>query len=79
MKQLQGTVISLKNAKTAQVSVVRQWQHPLYKKLVKRTKKIACHFENLELQLGDEVMVKSCRPISKLKRFEITQKVEVKA
>lgn len=78
MKQLQGTVTSLKNEKTAQVSVVRQWQHPLYKKLVKRTKKLSCHYENMTLQIGDEVTVKSCRPISKTKHFEIVKKVETK-
>jgi len=78
MKQLQGTVTSLKNEKTAQVSVVRQWQHPLYKKLVKRTKKLSCHYEKMTLQIGDEVTVKSCRPVSKTKHFEIVKKVETK-
>lgn len=78
MKQLQGTVTSLKNEKTAQVSIVRQWQHPLYKKLVKRTKKLSCHYENMTLQVGDEVAVKARRPVSKTKHFEIVKKVETK-
>lgn len=78
MKVLQGTVTSLKNEKTAQVSIVRQWQHPLYKKLVKRTKKLSCHYENMTLQIGDEVFIKSCRPVSKTKYFEIVNKNEAK-
>lgn len=79
MKQLQGIVTILKNDKTAQVSITRQWQHPLYKKLVKRTKKVSCHYENLPLQLGDEVVIRPCRPISKTKHFEIVKKIETKA
>lgn len=78
MKQLQGIVTSLKNDKTAQVSISRQWQHPLYKKLVKRTNTIACHFEDIKLEVGDEVVVSSSRPISKTKHFRVTSKIEAK-
>ena len=76
MKAMQGTVVSLKNDKTAKVSVARLWQHPIYKKSVKRTKNYACHVEGLELQLGDEVLIQSTAPISKTKRFKVVSKVE---
>jgi len=76
MKAMQGTVVSLKNDKTAKVSVASLWQHPIYKKSVKRTKNYACHVEGLELQLGDKVLIKSTTPISKTKRFKVVSKVE---
>jgi small subunit ribosomal protein S17 len=79
MKNIVGLVVSLKNDKTAQVSVTRQWQHPLYQKSVTRSKKYACHYENLELALGDQVLIETCAPISKTKRFRVASKVEVKS
>lgn len=74
-KQMQGTVQSLSD-KTAKVSVVRLWAHPLYKKSVKRTKNYACHVEDMDLDIGDEVVIESCRPISKTKRFKVIEKLE---
>lgn len=76
MKVLQGVVKSVKNEKTVQVSVTRQWQHPLYKKSVKRSKSYACHYEGLKLAEGDVVKIVSHRPISKTKRFKVQEKVE---
>lgn len=76
MKVLQGIVTSVKSAKTATVTVVRQWQHPVYKKYVKRTKKYAAHVEELELKEGDVVVIEECRPISKTKNFKVTSKLE---
>lgn len=74
MKVMQGTVTSVKTAKTATVTVVRQWQHPVYKKYVKRTKKYACHIDTVEVSEGDLVTITECRPISKTKNFVITAK-----
>lgn len=76
MKAIQGTVISLKTAKTAQVSVARLWQHPVYKKSVKRTKSYACHVEGIELEVGDTVLIQGTAPISKTKKFKVVAKVE---
>ena len=76
MKTLQGTITSLKNEKTATVTVTRSWQHPLYKKYVTRTKKYACHYENMELKLGEKVVIKESKPISKTKRFVVVEKVK---
>jgi small subunit ribosomal protein S17 len=75
MKTMQGTITSLKQTATATVSITTRWQHPLYKKYVKRSKKYACHYENMELTLGDEVIIEECRPISKTKHFKIVSKV----
>ena len=75
MKQLQGIITTLKTPNTAQVTVTRQWQHPMYGKSVKRTKRYACHFTQLQLQEGDVVMIESCRPMSKTKRFKVVAKV----
>ncbi len=71
MKTLQGIVTSLKNDKTATVTVTTRWQHPLYKKYVKRSKKYACHYEDMKLELGQGVTIGEMRPISKTKRFKV--------
>lgn len=76
MKALQGIVTSLKRQKTATVVVTHLWRHPLYLKSVKRSKKYACHFENLNLSEGDLVEITETRPISKTKRFVITKKLK---
>lgn len=75
MKTLQGTITSLKNQATATVEVTSRWQHPLYKKFVKRTKKYACHYVDIKLELGDVVSIQECRPVSKTKRFKVVEKV----
>ncbi len=76
MKVMQGTVTSVKTAKTATVTVTRQWQHPVYKKYVKRTKKYACHIDKVEVKEGDLVTITECKPISKTKFFVVTEKQE---
>ena len=78
MKVLQGIVTSAKNAKTVTVEVTRKWQHPLYKKYVKRTKSYACHVEEMKLGEGDVVTIQECRPISKTKKFKVIAKVDKK-
>ena len=75
-KQLQGKIISLSTDKTAKVEIERQWQHPLYRKSVKRSKNYMCHDQGIELRLGDEVVIEECRPVSKTKRFRVIKKVE---
>ncbi len=75
-KQLQGKITSLPAEKTVKVEIERQWQHPLYKKSVKRSKNYMCHYQEIELKLGDEVVIEECRPVSKTKRFRVIKKVE---
>lgn len=71
-----GTVIGLKNAKTATVELVFTKLHPRYHKQIKRKKKIQAHNEEYDLQLGDKVVIKSSRPYSATKRFLVIKKEE---
>ena len=73
-----GTVISLKNAKSATVELVFTKIHPKYQKPIKRKKKIQAHNEEHKLQLGDRVMIESSRPYSATKRFLVIKKEENK-
>ena len=71
-----GTVISLKNPKTATVELVSIGIHPKYRKPQKITKTKKVHYEETQfpLKLGDEVVIESCRPRSKTKRFLVIRK-----
>lgn len=70
---LQGIIVSNKNQKTLVVRVERQVMHPLYKKYVRKSKKFHAHYENtlLKFAIGEKVKIRECRPISKLKCWEI--------
>ncbi len=74
-KQLQGKIVSLSAAQTVKVKIERQWQHPLYKKSVKRSKNYICDSRGIELKLDDEVVIEECQPISKTKRFRVIKQV----
>lgn len=78
MKTLQGTITSLKNAKTAIVTISSRKLHPLYKKYMKSTKKYACHYEGMTLELGQEVQINESKPVSKTKRFVVANVVAKK-
>lgn len=77
-KSLIGEVISAKMQKTVVVKVERKIKHPFYRKIITRHKKYKVHNEDLELKLGDMVVIKETRPISKEKHFIVTEKVKVK-
>ncbi len=62
---LQGTVVSDKNDKTIVVKVERRFMHPLYKKVVRRSKNYKAHDENNVNKVGDRVSIQETRPISK--------------
>lgn len=68
---LQGTVVSDKNDKTVIVSVERRVMHPVYKKIIRRSKRYAAHDEANAHKIGDVVFIRECRPISKSKRWEV--------
>ena len=68
---LQGVVVSDKQDKTVVVSVERQVMHPVYKKIVKKSKKFAAHDENNQYKIGDRVSIEECRPISKNKSWTV--------
>lgn len=73
---LTGKVVSDKMDKTVTVAVERTILHRLYKRIVKRTSKFAAHDENNECKVGDLVVITSSRPLSKRKRWMVTQIVE---
>ena len=71
-----GKVISDKMDKTIVVAVVDNVEHPLYKKIVKRTYKLKAHDENNECGIGDTVKVMETRPLSKDKRWRLVEIIE---
>jgi small subunit ribosomal protein S17 len=72
---LQGTVVSDKNNKTVVVRVERRFNHPLVGKVVRRSKKYHAHDEDSACKLGDVVRIEECRPVSKLKKWRVVEKV----
>lgn len=75
-RKFEGTVVSAKEDKTVRVKVERLKQHPLYKKRYTISKKYAVHDEENEAKEGDVVQFQECRPISKTKRWRLTEIVE---
>ena len=71
-----GVVVSDKMDKTVVVAVKDSVQHPLYKKIMKRTVKFKVHDENNECGVGDRVMIMETRPLSKDKRWRLVKIVE---
>ncbi len=71
-----GTVVSDKMDKTIVVAVEDSYQHPLYKKTMKRTYKLKAHDENNECGIGDTVEVMETRPLSKDKRWRLVNIIE---
>lgn len=71
-----GLVISDAMDKTVVVRIDRRFQHPLYKRIVSRTSKLYAHDESNECRVGDVVKVMSTRPLSKTKRWRVTEIVE---
>ena len=75
-KERQGKVISNKMAKTIVVQVQRRFPHPQYKKVITAYSKFYAHDEKGEAKVGDVVLIRETRPLSKLKRWRLTQIVE---
>ena len=72
---LQGVVVSDKNKKTVVVNVERRFTHPVMGKTVRRSKKYHAHDETGAFKAGDVVRIRECKPISKLKRWEVVERV----
>ena len=72
---LQGVVVSDKNARTVVVKVERRFTHPVMGKTVRRSKKYHAHDENGEFKMGDVVRIRECRPLSRLKSWEVVGRV----
>ena len=71
-----GVVVSNKADKTVVVKVERKFQHPLYKRTVKQSKKFMAHDETNACQIGDEVRIVESRPLSKRKRWMVLEIVQ---
>lgn len=71
-----GQVVSDKMDKTIVVAIEDSVQHPLYKKILKRTYKLKAHDENNQCGVGDTVEVMETRPLSKDKRWRLVRIIE---
>jgi len=73
-KILKGIVVSDKMLKTVVVEIKRFVKHPKYGKYFNLSKKYKAHDEEGKAKMGDEVMIRECRPLSKDKHFEVIYK-----
>ena len=71
-----GEVVSDKMDKTIVVAIKTKVRHPLYGKMVNRTRKFKAHDENNECGIGDTVKIMETRPLSKDKRWRLLEIVE---
>lgn len=75
-RKLTGRVTSDKMHKTVTVLVERRVKHPIYGKVMIRSKKYHAHDEKNEFHPGDLVMIEECRPLSKTKAWRVVKLVE---
>jgi small subunit ribosomal protein S17 len=75
-KVREGVVVSNKMDSTLVVAIVERVTHPRYGKTVQRTKKLYVHDADNDARIGDRVRVQETRPLSKLKRWRLTEIVE---
>jgi small subunit ribosomal protein S17 len=73
VKQRVGIVISNKMQKTIVVKIENRYPHPIYSKTLIKTKKYLAHDEFEESNIGDEVLLEECRPLSKKKRWKLVK------
>ena len=71
-----GTVVSDKMQKTVVVAIDRRVAHPVYGKMVTRTKRVKAHDEENSAKTGDTVRIMETRPLSKDKRWRVVEIVE---
>ena len=72
---LTGVIVSDKTDKTVVVNVERKVKHPLYGKIIRRTKKYHAHDEGNEFKTGEIVRIEETAPISKLKTWRVVDRV----
>lgn len=71
LKQLIGKVVSTKMNKTIVVEIKSERPHPIYRKIVRKSKNHKVHNENPDIRVGDMVRIVETRPISKEKHFKV--------
>ena len=75
-KSRTGKVVSDKMQKTVVVAIERRYPHPVYNKMVTRTKRVKAHDEENSAKSGDTVRIMETRPLSKDKRWRVVEIVE---
>ena len=76
IQTLTGRIVSDKMNKTVTVLVERRVKHPLYGKVITRTRKYHAHDENNEFKEGDLVEIEACRKLAKTKAYRVTRLIE---
>ena len=76
---LTGMIVSDKGDKTVVVNVERKVKHPLYGKIIRRSKKYHAHDEANEFKAGETVRIEETKPISKLKTWKVVERVNTHA
>ncbi len=76
-RQIKGTVVANKMAKTVVVAVTRIKQHKKYLKRYRVTKRYQAHDEKNNCQIGETVLLQESRPLSKNKRWRVVKKLMV--
>jgi small subunit ribosomal protein S17 len=76
---LTGLIVSDKGDKTVVVNVERKVKHPLYGKIIRRSKKYHAHDESNEFKQGETVRIEETAPISKLKTWKVIERVNTHA
>ncbi len=72
-KKKEGVVVSDKMDKTIVVSLERRLRHPVYQRVIKRSKKVKAHVEGVTCKVGDRVRIVETRPMSKDKRWKLLE------
>lgn len=76
---LTGVIVSDKTDKTVVVNVERKVKHPLYGKIIRRSKKYHAHDEGNEYKAGETVRIEETKPMSKLKTWKVIERVNTHA
>ena len=76
---LTGQIVSDKTDKTVVVRVMRNVKHPLYGKIIRRSKKYHAHDEANEYKYGETVRIEETKPLSKLKSWKVIERVDTHA
>jgi len=72
-RQMVGVVVSDRMTKTVVVRITRSVRHPVYPRVIRRSKKFKVHDPMAQAHTGDEVRIEECRPLSKEKRWRLVE------
>lgn len=73
LKEQIGVVVSNKMEKTIAVKIENRYPHSIYSKTMLKTKKYLAHDELEQCNIGDQVLIQECRPLSKRKRWQLVK------